>query len=499
MFWTIAQFGTGRYNPAMARTLAIFDLVIAALIAVAILLVGQAIVSYEVFTGKSLPRRGLLRYWARLIVLATGYAVLVGAALTLPLRPVYSVLLSAMLMVAFYALIGWRAYAERERTIQSLRPFVASPQLYERLLSHDEKEPVEGQPGAAFRALCEGFLEAKCAYLIPTGAQAALVGPALVYPPIAGLGAPPLGELARRLERPDLLYTPVDPEIYGGARWAIPLRSPLGPGGALLVGGKRSGGLYTQEEIEIARSAGERLVDMLAAAALSRRLMGLQRDRMAQAQVLDGRARRTLHDEILPRLHAALLRFGSGGQLDESGRAEIVEALSEVHRAISELLRSMPGSSASELRRLGLLSALRKALESEFDGAFETVDWEVSPEAGATAKRLPELHAEVLYYAAREAVRNAARHGRGVEPRGRPLRLRLRADCGEYFRLVVQDDGVGAQALTVGREAGGQGLSLHATLMAVIGGSLAVESLPGEWTRVVLSLPVEAGGDNREK
>jgi signal transduction histidine kinase len=33
--------------------------------------------------------------------------------------------------------------------------------------------------------------------------------------------------------------------------------------------------------------------------------------------------------------------------------------------------------------------------------------------------------------------------------------------------------------------------------MAVIGGSLAVESLPGEWTRVVLSLPVQGVDSER--
>ena len=35
----------------------------------------------------------------------------------------------------------------------------------------------------------------------------------------------------------------------------------------------------------------------------------------------------------------------------------------------------------------------------------------------------------------------------------------------------------------------GQGLALHSTLMAVVGGSLSVESVPGRYTRVLLSLP----------
>ena len=59
------------------RTIAWLDLVIATIISVAIILLGQAVVSYEVFTGKTLPRRGLLRHWRRAIILAAGYSILV--------------------------------------------------------------------------------------------------------------------------------------------------------------------------------------------------------------------------------------------------------------------------------------------------------------------------------------------------------------------------------------------------------------------------------------
>ena len=40
---------------------------------------------------------------------------------------------------------------------------------------------------------------------------------------------------------------------------------------------------------------------------------------------------------------------------------------------------------------------------------------------------------------------------------------------------------------------GGQGLALHSTLMAIAGGSLLVESTPGQMTRAELVMPVEVG------
>ncbi len=77
------------YNQAI-ETIAWFDLIVAAIIGVVILLLGQAVVSYEVFTGKSLPRRGLMRHWRRAIILAAGYSIPVGFSIAIALRPLYS-------------------------------------------------------------------------------------------------------------------------------------------------------------------------------------------------------------------------------------------------------------------------------------------------------------------------------------------------------------------------------------------------------------------------
>src|SRR5439155_23344426 len=57
----------------MASTVAWLDLAISSLIALAIILLGRAVVSYEIFTGKTLPRRGLLWQWRNAVVLAAGY------------------------------------------------------------------------------------------------------------------------------------------------------------------------------------------------------------------------------------------------------------------------------------------------------------------------------------------------------------------------------------------------------------------------------------------
>jgi len=546
----------------LSQAVAWADLLIASLIALSVVLTGQAIVAYEVFAGKTLPRRGLQRQWRRAVILAAGYGLAVGWSLVLPLRPIYGLLLATGLMTLFFALLSWRSFEERERTIEHLRPFVASPRLYEQLLAAAPAAALDRDVQALFRALCDGVLGARLAYLVPLGPLAALVGTTLAFPEgdgpaLANLPAPDWPQFAADLDAPGLICLPLDPARYGGAAWAVPLPTwrrgagqvggEQGLAGMLLLGEKRDGGLYTQEEIEIAQASGERLLDLLASVEIARRLMDLQRQRLAESRdygelsraVFDQRARRLLHDEVLPLLHAAMLTLSGSGEGKpaeaSTGAGDLLDLLAGAHRQISDLLREMlptierVGAARPDVERLGLAGALRDLVDGELAGAFDGVTWQVDPEAEARAGTLPPLAAEVLFGAAREAVRNAARHGR-AQPAGamrpsagwpqgrdeRPLHLWLglawrdpaelrtgeagnvEPDAGGPGRLElwVEDDGVGLQA---GGQAvagnGGQGLALHSTMMAVLGGTLAIERLPGGHTRVRLSLPARPASE----
>jgi hypothetical protein len=525
-----------RFYLRMLPPLMGFDLLIAGLIAVAIVLTGQAIVSYEIFTGKALPRGGLFSYWRRTLILAAGYGALLGATLSLPpltdLDDIYRLMLATVLMTTFLALLIWRSYADRERGIGRLRPFVASQRLYDRMLR--PVAPPDVDVAAPFRALCEDVLGARVAYLAALGPLAPLVGPALAYAEerrtiqddgrlttndsqqgwqaivyrLSSIVPEDLRLLASELHSPQTICVPLDPERYGGAVWAVPLWSERGLIGMLLLGEKRGGGLYTQEEIEIARAAGERLVDTQASAEMARRLMALQRQRLAESEILDRRTRRVLHDDVLPQLHAAMLilhatctderpeindeRSAHGSeQLSPSvlrPSSEAIDLLADVHRQIANLLHAMPPAAPPEVTRLGLLGALRQAVDGDLGSAFDGVDWRIEPAAEHAASNLSLLNAEVVYYAAREAIRNAARHGRNGDA-ARPLHLSVAFTHQSGLEIAIADDGVGLGTAGAASEGSGQGLGLHSTMMAVIGGSLTAESAPGHYTRVVLALP----------
>ena len=484
---TIRQSGAFRLSDALLVGAGQFDLVISLLIGAAVVALGQAVVAYEIFTGKSLPRRGLRRQWQQVLLLGAGFTLLAGAVVVQG-RPllVYGVLLAAILMTGGLSLLSRRAYSERRRYLDHLRPFIASQRLYDRLLLSN-LSTLDGDLDAPFRALCQEILGARRAFLVPLGPMAPLAGEPLCYPG-GDVGAlPRLSPLVRQLSSPQMLSMPVDPSGWAGACWAVPLWGTRGLIGVLLLGEKQDGSLYTEEEIEIARAAGERLLDTRASIEMSRRLLALQRRQLAATQVADRRTRRVLHDDVLPHLHAALLALDS-----KAAPADAIALLSEAHREISDLLRDAPATTSPAVIRLGVVGALRHAVEKELADAFDAVSWELEAAAEQRVQALSPLQSEVLFYAAREVIRNAARHGRGAAREEQaPLCLRIAIrENDQQLELILEDNGVGA----AGGAGQRRGLALHSTMMAIVGGALALESEPGRFTRVRLTLTDEAAG-----
>jgi signal transduction histidine kinase len=446
----------------------LFDLIIEALIAGSIVLIGQAVSLYEVFTGLVLPRRGLLRQWHNAVILGAGYGAVVSWSLVVHLPSINVILVTTALLAVFYALLGWRTNVERDRFTRQLRPFVTSQHLFDQLVAPTS---IQADARIPFQALCRDVIGARTATLAVVGPLAPLV-PSLAYPEDSELATLAPNDMAR-MDTPEKMCIQLD-----AVHWAVPLWSERGMIGVLVLGEKNDGGLYAQEEIEIARASGERLIDTMASAELAKRLMDLSRQRLVETQLLDQRARRVLHDDILPQLHAAVLVLGEANN-------EATDLLSRAHRQISDLLRDMP-TSASDVVRLGVIGALRRAVEQEWANAFDSVIWKIDPDAELAARSLPTTTAETLYYAAREAVRNAERHGRGESMR--KLNLHISAKSSAGLALVIEDDGVGSHANRYTQRSG-HGLALHSAMLAVVGGSLSFDLIDGGGARVTISVP----------
>lgn len=464
-----------------ARTVKEFDLAVQVCIAAAVVLLGRAVVGYEVFTGQPLVRGGFFRQWRSTVLLAAGFAALAAGVNTIHLRPLYGYILAMFFVVIFYALYAWRSFHERQTFMEKLAPFLASQDLYSQLAAPGV--PSSSTPQALFENVCREALGARAAVLVPLGALATLAGRPLEY--AAGrerVGIPGGTRLAERFAPGSVRCLPA---AEFGAEWGIALRDGAKLNGVLLLAPKTDGSPYTEEEMDIARAGGERVLDMLSGAEMARLAMDLLRQRMAQVQVMEGQGRRAMHDDILPLLHTAILHLGD--RKDDAQVHQTVEALTQAHRRIAELVRQAPPPAPHHLQEAGLAGALQAMLEVDFAGDFTAAHCDVEQEAAEAARRLPSLTSEVVFFAARELVRNAARYGRGGDLE-RPLHLWLRLEqAGGFLSLVVEDDGVGFDP-SAPPQGGGSGLRFHAAMLAVVGARLEVGSRPGGGTRAVVEV-----------
>jgi len=477
--WVSIAMEFDRSSGDQLLLIGLFDLVLQAIIALGVIMLGQAIVSYEVFTGTSLPRRGFLLQWMIIVLVAMGYSIVIGGSLASQTREVYSLLLTTLVVVAAFALFSWQSFVERDRYIASLRPFVRSQRLMNHII--DVNQQNTSRIGEFFEAVCRDVLSTQRACLIPKGILSPLVNIPLTFPP---QNPPPeLSISADAFAESDVMT--LNPEDCDGYCWAVPLWAERGLIGIFLLGEKSGGGLYSQEEIHIAQSSGERIVDALAGEEMARRLIALQRRRLVINRVMDNQTRRALHDNILPDLHMAVLQLNALPDKDSDSVQQVIQTLSNVHSQISGLIHAIPDLPA-EMNGTDLARSLSTMIDTEFAGEFNRIDWHVDdafPQTGGLVQT-------VLIGAVHEAVRNAAVHGRGDKP-NRPLNLSISLSVNDDCTITVEDDGIGLD-YQPSREQGGAGggLALHSTLMALIGGYLTIEPAPEEGTRVQMVVPI---------
>lgn len=186
-----------------------------------------------------------------------------------------------------------------------------------------------------------------------------------------------------------------------------------------------------------------------------------------------------LHDEVGQHLTVVLLGLKQlEQQLPEEQRAEVAMLRESTRDGLDDVRRVARRLRPGVLEDLGLTSAL-SALTNDFGTHHDvSVRRVVSP-------GLPPLSADaelVVYRVAQEALTNAARHAAAAH-----VRLSLER-VGDRVVLEVGDDGRGFDT-----RRGGEGLRGMAERSRLVGGTLTIDSAPGQGTTVRLSVPVAEG------
>jgi signal transduction histidine kinase len=268
-----------------------------------------------------------------------------------------------------------------------------------------------------------------------------------------------------------------DPEMRG--RYASYWSYPIG-GTALVQFGFRMRYPWLPRELALLAAMGERCHEALERARLEGEIRRLEAEARRAEEEERHRIGRELHDEagqsmLLLRLQLEMIERDAPAPL----RPRLAETRAIAERAVTELRRLVAALSPAVLERLGLESALRH-LASRFRKMHPAG---LRVRISSPPEHLPLPTQEVIYRVAQECLQNIAKHSEATQ-----VNLSLRS-ADKSIRLSVADNGAGFCAETARNQPMSFGLAGMQERAALLGGTLAVRSAPGEGARITLQLP----------
>jgi len=490
--------------------LILLDLAATFAVALVILLIGYSVVRHGILIERSLARRGFFKQWRGIVIVSTAVAIFIAILVSVTHSNLAGLLLITSLAAVTYALFTWSSYTDHDRYIALLGPFVRSTSLSHWL--NTDLQKTEQDLGNLFFHLCHDVLAVQFAYLT-VAAGTLKRNFSYRWPKDTVLGSK-LVALDKKgnidVEAPKRIQI----TLHGRRMicWVLPIFDERGLVAALYLGPREDGGAFTDEDMDLAQACGQRILDTLGDHEAMQAVAGLLRRRTVDVKLLGAHQRRVMHDEILPQMHLALLRLETlrsqphekSGDSENSapsemgrerGLNEAIDLISDAHRRLATMMRTTATGAPHHLERDGLMNAIHTMLEQDFQNAFDEIEWRVSEETvAAIDEATPPAIAELIFGAVQEALRNAARHGRGSDVH-RYLRLTLSADYkreGSNLEVVVADDGVGINTSGSATSGTGSGLLTHSALLAIAGGNLTIKSSPGEGVTVKIVLSGES-------
>lgn len=194
------------------------------------------------------------------------------------------------------------------------------------------------------------------------------------------------------------------------------------------------------------------------------------------------RIARELHDETGQSLTTLLV--GLRAIADITGLAKV--------RSMAQRLREVAAHTVDDVGRLarglhpavlddkGLVAAARRHVSEFAKSVGVVVDFRI---VGSVPRRLPPLVQSTVYRILQEALTNVARHAHA-----RLVGVALKHDR-SVLELVIRDNGVGFDQAAVLNEATGLGLHGMQERVALLGGTVRIESRPGHGTIIRVRIP----------
>lgn len=196
------------------------------------------------------------------------------------------------------------------------------------------------------------------------------------------------------------------------------------------------------------------------------------------------RIARELHDETSQVLAALMMRIDRalGDVKDDATRVSLGEVRGMATRALDDVHGLVLDLRPSVLDDLGLFSAIRWMADRHFKPLGITFRCEVDVD-----RRLPPEVETTLFRVAQEAITNIAKHSQASS-----VLVQIEERGGELV-FEVEDDGKGFDVAAASRPEKKRvsfGLMGMQERVELLGGTLTIESSPGEGTRLVLFVPL---------
>ena len=209
-------------------------------------------------------------------------------------------------------------------------------------------------------------------------------------------------------------------------------------------------------------------------------------ERLQRLAVVDERDRisKDLHDGIIQNMYAVSLSLEDVPELMADDRdeaaARVERAIDSIHLSIQDIRNFIFGLRPELLEGTSLAGGLAALVEESRHNTM--IDFELRVPDALTG--LPEDVIGQLLGIVNESLSNVMRHSRAT----RALVVLAPSDDGASWEITVEDNGVGFDPTSVVK-LGHRGLANVRERAGQIGGTVTVESRPGDGTRVVIRVP----------
>jgi signal transduction histidine kinase len=275
-----------------------------------------------------------------------------------------------------------------------------------------------------------------------------------------------------------------------GAVLAVPLLAEKRLLGFLTLGTKRSGLLYTDDDLDLLATLAQSGTLALENARLHEERLAILRQQLAQVTAAQEEERqriaRELHDGVGPALASLNLRLRTAAKSVQPNpvAAQELKELADLTQAnIQDIRRLIYDLRPAVLDELGLVAALNDYVTryQQEQGLSVTLDLPDGKD------RLPAPLETTLFRVIQEALTNAARHAKAKR-----VDVTLDWDAAEV-NLRIADDGQGFDPReAAARAKGGQHLGLWSMRERIeqLGGRLQIDSRPGSGTTIEGTVPL---------